>query len=525
MCKQSAERKITLSTKVSEGLATLIVNSSCDLEGKQWQCNQTFLQLCGLRQDDLAQHVRKWWGNEPLWLDMLATEIGKGVGSRLELDRVLGCAWADDIDAWLKAAYTSAVTQMTSCPTAGIMATKASRIVREVLHRVTLDDSGSFVLPRIERLCCQKCQQHYLAVLPLCPGCSPPVSSAGSSGSAAAADDIQWQDLPTANVNDSCLDWSKPLGMHWCHGGSGGVTLLALQSGVVCLKKHCPMELLATKLSEGLGVRTARMQALLPGSPQKRAACKALTSFRPSEDDMQHAMHARKVSRAPILSSMEFIKGYVMVGLPAHQRLLSGKVSEVDRTSKVNEVDRTSIWYGLGRLSAFDLLINNFDRLPLAWSNEGNLGNIMLGSSDCAVVGIDQAVHTIHHADGLRNYQERVKRVVTALRSDSDEGLKGVKEAVYNNTAVIMATKEVTAFKSGALDFLHSVVRSKDFDATLEGAIKSTLDELRIERCISEATASEACEAQMMLEPLPRTMEQARGMISQVQCTVKEALA
>merc|ERR1719253_250215 len=34
----------------------------------------------------------------------------------------------------------------------------------------------------------------------------------------------------------------------------------------------------------------------------------------------------------------------------------------------------------LGRLLAADILLNNFDRLPAIWDNEGNAGNLLVAS-------------------------------------------------------------------------------------------------------------------------------------------------
>merc|ERR1712062_927972 len=112
-------------------------------------------------------------------------------------------------------------------------------------------------------------------------------------------------------------------------------------------------------------------------------------------------MHLRRSWRLAIL---EYIDGVPMMGVPAHEHLTHARGDPV-------------LWLQLGRLMAFDMLINNFDRLPLAWSNEGNLGNIMLGSRLEPVVGIDQCVNPITHPAGLSCYLQRVRQVVQETRS------------------------------------------------------------------------------------------------------------
>merc|ERR1712151_577683 len=107
-----------------------------------------------------------------------------------------------------------------------------------------------------------------------------------------------------------------------------------------------------------------------------------------------------------------------------------------------------------GRFMAFDILINNFDRLPLTWSNEGNLGNIMLGSSSCAVVGIDQCVNPIKHPAGLSTYLRRVQQVVKTLRKGSVAPLEVVGTAVYNNTAIRPSDGDLDSVRLGCINFL-----------------------------------------------------------------------
>lgn len=509
----------SLATSISEGLAVLLVESSggsSSPKGTHWRCEPAFLELLGLRRADVEEHVRAWWGNKELWLNMLVTEIGKGVGARLELDYVLGASWADDVDSWSRAAYSQAVEEMSSKPSRGIMSTKAAKFVREVLVKFTPGSSESFVIPPAAKAPCQKCQRLYLVCARLssgrCGSCCSVVAADDSSSASDTppAEDIDWRSLPPADIHGE-LQWKKASGMKWCHGNSGGVTLLRLPSGVACIKKFCPMELMATRLSESLGVRTARLRVLVPGCPEKRPACTALSSFRDWDDSSQ----ARKAARAPILSVMEFADGCVMMGLPAHQ-LLCGK----DAFS-----DLPGLWHALGRLAAFDILINNFDRLPLVWSNDGNLGNVMLGSRGGAVVGIDQAVHPINHVEGLENYKERVRKLVIALRGESDACLKGVQEAVFNNTAATLGQTELAAVRAGALEFLRNAAALSDLDGVLDEVCGAVFRESAFKDDPAASSAREVCEATMILDELPASVKRAREMISQVLCTVKEALS
>lgn len=111
---------------------------------------------------------------------------------------------------------------------------------------------------------------------------------------------------------------------------------------------------------------------------------------------------------------------------------------------------------------AFDLLINNFDRLPLAWSNEGNLGNVMLSTVLDGPVGIDHSVHPITNTAGLQNYLDRVKKVCLEVRDGdgpSCNAIAKVKQAIYNNTAIALSSQEVEQLRHGCLELLKEVSR------------------------------------------------------------------
>merc|ERR1712176_290352 len=181
-------------------------------------------------------------------------------------------------------------------------------------------------------------------------------------------------------------------------GGSGGATLLRLPTGVVCVKRCSPLEFFAQKLAAALSVRTASMRPVHGGAEQ--VAIQAAISNLRDRHEKGGYIAARP---GALLTVMEFVDGFVMMGIPAHNYL------------RKNENGKPP-WYELGRLMGFDMLINNFDRLPLCWGNDGNLCNVMLGSRSGAVVGIDQAVNPITHEDGRKDYLARVGRAAVEAR-------------------------------------------------------------------------------------------------------------
>lgn len=260
----------------------------------------------------------------------------------------------------------------------------------------------------------------------------------------AEAKQADWRTLSSAPVQD--VPWSDASEMMWCHGGSGGVFLLRLPTGAVCLKtESCSLEMLfAQKLAEALSVRTARMRAVANSHPERAAICSALEQAVPTFDD--HRLQVPRARGAEALIVMEFIDGCAMMGVAANGYLQQHR-------------DTSRVWHVLGRLMGFDVLINNFDRLPLAWSNEGNLGNVMLSTVLDGPVGIDHSVHPITNPAGLQNYLGRVRRVCVEVRDGDGASCNAVKQAIYNNTAIALSSKELEELRYGCLELLQEVSR------------------------------------------------------------------
>lgn len=75
---------------------------------------------------------------------------------------------------------------------------------------------------------------------------------------------------------------------------------------------------------------------------------------------------------------------------------------------------RAELLWALGKLTAYDALINNWDRLSvsLVWDNKGNFTNVVVEEDTLDLVGIDQCVYPIDPGPGLDTYQERLGALV-----------------------------------------------------------------------------------------------------------------
>jgi hypothetical protein len=199
-------------------------------------------------------------------------------------------------------------------------------------------------------------------------------------------------------------------------GGSGGVTLLQLPEGVVCLKPQgsgAAGEMFAGRLAGFLGTRAAALRVVKYVDPEFGQIREALRNA-PAALEEHRSVARRHHGKSEFIGLLEFVKGVSVQGLEAHAYLKSLAPAAL-----------RGVWNQVGHLVALDGLINNFDRVPLLWDNDGNTANLLLQLDDndearVSVIGIDQAVTAIiDHGPGLARYLDRVGVLArTAFRGD-----------------------------------------------------------------------------------------------------------
>merc|ERR1719453_2377157 len=97
----------------------------------------------------------------------------------------------------------------------------------------------------------------------------------------------------------------------------------------------------------------------------------------------------------------EFVPGFGLMGIEA-QQAVSNPSHE--------------LLTALGELCAFDVVLNNMDRMPLPlWQNEGNLSNIMV--SGATIVGIDQQVNAVMEGPGLDQYLKKLAALIVDINT------------------------------------------------------------------------------------------------------------
>lgn len=127
---------------------------------------------------------------------------------------------------------------------------------------------------------------------------------------------------------------------------------------------------------------------------------------------------------------MDYMSAFGICELPDDSALV-GKV-----------IGSQKILWGIGAAVFFDMLINNWDRIPVkgVWTNDGNPANIMFsfesGGANGKLVLINQSVRPIKVADRKKAYQEQLRKFTTNAFKQFNDCVVGKK--VNNSTITCM---------------------------------------------------------------------------------------
>lgn len=246
---------------------------------------------------------------------------------------------------------------------------------------------------------CAVCGSEYTAAVDKCMKCFPPEQPIHVD-----SEHDKWRLLPPAPLH---VDWRQCEGALHLEGGSGGVTLLRLQEGVLVLKKQrmtAAAEFLAIQVAKAVGIRVADMRLISWADPEYseiKEAIRKTPSF--SKNPLLGIWRSTE-----FLGILEYIPGCTVQGPEVQRRL-----------QEMQPDSLKTFWFQVGEIVAFDALINNVDRVPLLWDNEGNTANLMVLDDSAAsqnVIGIDQAVAAIVAAGpGRERFLSRLKELAEAL--------------------------------------------------------------------------------------------------------------
>jgi len=112
----------------------------------------------------------------------------------------------------------------------------------------------------------------------------------------------------------------------------------------------------------------------------------------------------KRMMSLPILTVMEYINGESIFSFDL--KLL------VDENQNLSNLGK-KICIQIGNLVIFDALINNWDRIPAIWDNEGNFGNFLISKTQ-GLISIDSTISSIANLQSSQCevYLEKVRKLL-----------------------------------------------------------------------------------------------------------------
>lgn len=184
-------------------------------------------------------------------------------------------------------------------------------------------------------------------------------------------------------------------GVERAAGGSEGLFFVDhAKSGAIIVKRSKALgsEIFCTLLALRLGVRTPFTRII--NSTAKDGLRMLMTLLK--KDSLGRVASTLYEQNHLIL--MQYQSG-VTIGSAPHERLVAALQGDNLRR--------------IGAIMAFDVLVNNVDRLPLIWDHQGNAGNLMLDDAN-EPVAIDGQLVGLRADMGRGEYMDRVRALLAA---------------------------------------------------------------------------------------------------------------
>lgn len=204
-------------------------------------------------------------------------------------------------------------------------------------------------------------------------------------------------------------------------------------------------------------------------------------AFREIQYNLRSKVGARgcvveKELNRPFLLVMEQINGKSIFELATE----NGKEPEQIKQTISNYFGNSKYLKQIGKILLLDVLLNNLDRMPLIWDNEGNLENLLFSKETESVYAIDQAIYPVSKKLE-KNYNEYLRKVTNLVddlttlnwKSCSGSALDKVKNSVQLWTNYDFSDHHLHALRQGILETIQFVIDniSKEFLSDMKSKI------------------------------------------------------
>ena len=211
--------------------------------------------------------------------------------------------------------------------------------------------------------------------------------------------------------------WEDLLGVQCCDSGAGGVFFCTAASGSFVVKSttHAAPEYFTNLLYRKLGINVPEMRVVQWSNGEYQRMVEEMKLCCYSEVKTKTKVR-RELDRAYALV-MEYIPGFSLIDMGPSRLLPSLQHA-------------SPLFQQIGHILAGDLLVNNSDRIPLVWHNQGNANNLLFQLNPAEltlsqlqdlnfplevqrIVAIDSRCYCIPQGDNItkRNYESYMQRV------------------------------------------------------------------------------------------------------------------
>ncbi|XP_004345027.2 hypothetical protein CAOG_06278 [Capsaspora owczarzaki ATCC 30864] len=251
--------------------------------------------------------------------------------------------------------------------------------------------------------------------------------------------------IPHPDIAD--IQWSTDvIGVDRSEGGAGGVFFVQTKRGAVVIKASRTLapELFASLLCLRLQVAAPRSRVVSTSSEEGAQLLASLKQVDPSWRVITNLFDQA------CLLVQDYIPGTVLSGLD-YTTATAVFGSEVEDNATPEEAERIR---SLGRLLVVDTLLNNGDRLPLFWDNQGNPSNIMISRANAhSFVSIDTRLTGIAESSPLlAPYISRVAALTARVLGKNDKVLDAfstLRQLIASYIAFDIGEKGARAMQEG----------------------------------------------------------------------------
>jgi len=249
--------------------------------------------------------------------------------------------------------------------------------------------------------------------------------------------------LTSNKLNLELIDWSKLVGIHNLKNDVNKIFFVSQPMGAFVIKMCSEVvpSYFGSRVLQCLQIPTPDIKILPFYDPEFKAMVHSMEALSLHDDHLRYII--RLSMDRPFILLQEYIPAITLDKLGDRR---------AERCLSTNYADASSRLINIGRIIAADLLLNNNDRFPLIWDNDGNYGNILFEvktdekiDDDLLMepnytdlnfdnsVAIDTTCHCLDETNrygqrGTEKYLARLRDFINALFSD----LKGIVSGKFS---------------------------------------------------------------------------------------------